>query len=277
MTSDPGPREAWVELKHPVLRGEGKNVAYLTCPPEFDPNCAFFIVLFFHGFEKPLEIQVAKHALAAQVAGAKRNCLLVCPRSSLGDRSGDNPGLFARDAQVSGFLEELPEHIGALAPAVAPAIVEARAAAAPLVVATFSGGHSLASRMLVHEGARRRVECCAFFDSLYGSDEYFRNPLAVLRTAALVAIHRDDYDSTPGTYEHDKHKDLQRSLGGRGFASSLDRVERLGAGVAVLQSVGNTGHWSIVSKGSPLEKILAKFQPRDGQPYSLRQPERPSV
>ncbi len=277
MTTSPRPREAWVKLRHPVLRGDGKDAAYLTCHPEFDPGCAFFVAIFFHGFEKPLELQVAKHALADQVAGAKRNCLLVCPRSSLNDGSGDNPGLFAQDAQLNGFLEELPEHICALAPAAEPSAVKASAAAAPLVVATFSGGHSLASRMLLHERSRRRVECCALFDSLYGSDQYFKNPMTVLRTAALVAVHRDDYDSNPGTYEYNKHKDLQVRLGDSEFASSLDKVERLGAGVAVLESVSNTGHWDIVSKGSPLAKILSKFHSSDGEAYSLRRAEQPSV
>lgn len=271
------PLHSWVTLKYPAFVGHGTDIAFLTCADDFDPCRPFFIVLFFHGFRKPIDEQVARHDLANQVVRARRNCVLICPRISLNDGFGNNPGLFRDEAQVAGFLGELPGHIIELADHGDLAAVETMAAKAPLVLATFSGGHSMASQMLLHDVSNARTECCVFFDSLYGSDRYFRKPEEVLKNAALVGIHRAAYDRKPGSHEYNKHKDLGDRLAAHHvmIATSLDQIERLHAGVAVLQSVGEACHWDIVSSGSPLQRVLTRFTAKDGQPYEP--PPSPSV
>jgi hypothetical protein len=266
------PLHTWVTLKHPAFVGHGTDIAFLTCAANFDPRRPFFIVLFFHGFRKPIDEQVERHDLANQVARARRNCVLICPRISLNDGSGNNPGSFRDAEQVASFLDELPGHIIELTDHGDLAAVQTMAAKAPLVLATFSGGHSMASQMLLHDVSNARTECCAFFDSLYGSDRYFRQPEEVLKNAALVGIHRAAYDGKPGSDECNKHKDLGVHLAARHvvIATSLDQIERLRAGVAVLQSVDEACHWNIVSSGSPLQQVLTRFTAKAGQSYELR-------
>ncbi|MCW5736399.1 MAG: hypothetical protein KIS73_19885 [Enhydrobacter sp.] len=266
-----------VTLAHPAFTGPDRDIAFLTCAPTFDPGGPFFIVLFFHGFVKPLDEQVVRHDLANQVARSGRNCVLVCPRISLNDGTGNNPGKFKQENQVEGFLDELAEHITTLKGHGGLHAVRAMAAKAPLLLATFSGGHSMASQFLIHDVSNARTECCAFFDSLYGSDLYFREPREVLKTAGLAGIHRTDYDKTPGSHEFNRHKDLKKALvtAHVEVATSLDDVTELRAGVAVLQAVAGVGHWDIVSRGSPLQHVLSKFAAKDGLAYEL--PPSPNV
>jgi len=178
---------------------------------------------------------------------------------------------------VEDFLGELPEHIVQLTDYHDLPVVQVMAARAPLVLATFSGGHSMASQMLLHDMSNTRTECCAFFDSLYRDDRCFRQPKKVLKNAALVGFHRAEYGKKLGSDEYNKYEDLDDRLVSHqvAVATSLDDVKRLRAGIAVLQSVHGIGHWDIVSSGSPLQRVLTKFIATDGQTHEL--PPSPSV
>ena len=75
-----------VQLENPAFAGGGRDIAFLTCGSDFDARKPFNIVLFFHGFDRALDKQVAAHALPEQVVESRRNCVLVCPRTAIDKR-----------------------------------------------------------------------------------------------------------------------------------------------------------------------------------------------
>ena len=260
-----------VQLKFPAFSGGGRDIAFLACPPDFDAKGPFTIVLFFHGFDRPLDKQVADHALANQVVESLRNCVLICPRTAVlrppppppPPGSEINPGAFGNPDRFSGFLEELPGHIKTLVGDDTLDInaLATRAASARMIIATFSAGHRVASTVMSHPKVRDRLAALAFFDSLYRSNAYFQNPQAVLKTGALVGVHRAVYDQL-GADEANNHKTLRDKLVALGVtpSSSIEAVPQLDPGAAVLESVDIDDHFQIVANGSRLAKVIARVK-----------------
>jgi len=252
-----------VQLKHPAFSGAGRDVAVLTCAADFDARKPFNIVLFFHGFDHPLDKQIVEHALPAQVVESRRNCVLVCPRTAINRQAEANPGAFGDADVFSGFIDELPGHIKCLLgdQTLDPDALGERADRASLIIATFSAGHRSASRAMSHPLVRDRLAVLAFFDSLYRSNAYFNDPGAVLKKGALVGVHRAAYDSS-GPDERNNHRDLTAKLASLHAvpATSVDSVPLLKPGVAVMESVDIGDHWQIVANGSRLAKILSKVE-----------------
>ena len=249
-----------VQLKFPAFSGGGRDIAFLACAAEFDPRKAFNIVLFFHGFDRPLDQQVVIHALADQVIQSERNCVLVCPRTAINRATEANPGAFADQNHFSGFLEELPAHIKALigAQSLDLSDLAARVRRARLVIGTFSAGHRIASTVMLHPLVRDRLAVLAFFNSLYQSNAYYQNPGLILKTGALVGVHRASYDQ--GADELNNHKELIDKLASLHVtpSTSINSVHQLKPGMAIMESVNIDDHWQIVSHGGMLAKILSK-------------------
>ena len=250
-----------VQLGFPAFSGGGRDIAFLACAAEFDPRKPFNIVLFFHGFERSLDQQVVAHALAQQVVECRQNYVLVCPRTAVDAATEKNPGKFADQNHFSGFLGELPDHIKTLVKDESLDVtgLADRAGQARLVIANFSAGHRVASTVMSHPLVRHRLAALAFFDSLYQSNAYYQDPGAVLKTGALVGVHRAVYDQI-GDDERDNHKELIAKLVGLHVtpSTSIDAVDRLRPGIAVMESVNIDSHWQIVSNGGRLAKVLAK-------------------
>ncbi len=250
-----------VQLKFPAFSGGGRDVAFLACATDFDPRKPFSIALFFHGFERPLDQQIVAHALADQVVECRQNCVLVCPCTAVNAATEKNPGAFVDQNHLAGFLGELPDHIKAAVgdENLDVADLAARAGRARLVIANFSAGHRVASTVMSHPLVRNRLAALAFFDSLYRSNAYYQNPGAVLKTGALVGVHRAVYDQI-GDDERGNHKELIARLAALHVtpSTSIDAVDRLRPGIAVMESVNIGDHWQIVSNGRRLAKVLAK-------------------
>ena len=134
-------------IEFPALNEAGKDVAYFTVPAAFDPQKPFFLVIFFHGFDEPFAEQIERLALASQVASSGANCILVCPRTAIDRATETNPGKLGDEDYFEKFLGALPPHVEKrlAGQGVDTTGFLERAAAAPLVVATFSAGHRLAS------------------------------------------------------------------------------------------------------------------------------------
>jgi hypothetical protein len=248
-------------IEFPALTGEGRDVAYFTVSPDFNPQSRFFIVIFFHGFDKPFAEQIERLALASQVAASGANCLLVCPRTAIDRATESNPGKLGNEDYFEEFLDSLPPHVEKrlAAEGIDTAGFLERAAAAPLVVATFSAGHRLASCAVSYKAVLDRLAACVFFDSLYRSDYYFTSPKFVLEAGALIGVHRKIYDQA-GPDERDNHTDLSATLVKIGHSpqASIGAAATLRAGVAVMESVDIADHWQIVADASRLGAILAK-------------------
>lgn len=251
-----------VELKFPAFSGDDKRLAILVCADDFNPRKAFNIVLFFHGFDLPLDKQVTRHALAEQVVKCRQNCVIVCPRTAISRTAEHNPGAFGDEGYFSKFLGELPTHIKDLVgdSSLDIADLTAMAARARLVVATFSAGHRVASAVLSYSSVRERLAALAFFDSLYESDFYYQHPDFILNAGALVGVYRTIYDQ--GADERDNHKELIARLTSLHAAPSpsIDAVEALHPGVAIMESVDIGDHWQIVSNSNRLAQILTKIK-----------------
>ena len=136
-----------------------------------------------------------------------------------------------------------------------------RADRARLVIATFSAGHRVASKVMSHPFVRDRLAVLAFFDSLYRSNAYYKDPGAVLKKGALVGVHRKIYDEI-GADERNNHTVLTEKLVTLGAApkTSVAAVGMLKPGTAVMESVDIRDHWQIVRNETRLAKILAKVE-----------------
>ncbi len=260
-------------IEFPALNEAGKDVAYFTVPAAFDPQKPFFLVIFFHGFDEPFAEQIERLALASQVASSGANCILVCPRTAIDRATETNPGKLGDEDYFEKFLGALPPHVEKrlAGQGVDTTGFLERAAAAPLVVATFSAGHRLASCAVSYEAVLERLAACVFFDSLYRSDCYYISPKSVLEAGALVGVHRKIYDrGTPD--ELNNHANLSASLVKIGHSPlpSIDAAATLHAGVAVMESVDIADHWRIVADSSRLAAILRKVDTRPAaRPPSL--------
>jgi hypothetical protein len=252
-----------VRLKYPAFPGEGKDEAYLACSDGFDPGKPFNIALFFHGFDRSPEQQIERHALVEQMASCRRNTVLVCPRTAVDRTGARNPGAFGDAGHFAGFLGELPEHVATLVEDcdLDRAALVRHAANARLVLAAFSAGHGVASAVLSHPAVGDRLAALAFFDALYRGDDYYKSPDIVLRSGALVGIHGAGYHRAVGG---DHHGELAAKLAALGVATapSLDDVEELQPGTAILECIDVDDHWQVVAEGGRLGRILSKVDVR---------------
>src|SRR5258708_19097105 len=254
-----------VQLKFPAFPVDGKRLAFVACADDFKPQEPFNIVLFFHGFDLPLEMQVIRHELAKQVVECQQNCVIICPRTAIDRTCEHNPGAFGDESYFSAFLGELPTLIKDLVgdSSLDTTDLTAKSASARLVVATFSAGHRVASAVSSYASVRKRLAALAFFYSLYESDFYYQHSDFILNPGALVGVYRTIYDE--GAYEHDNHKQLIANLTKlhAAPAPSIAAVEALHRGVSIMESVDIGDHWKIVSNGHRLARILSMITIED--------------
>lgn len=216
-------------------------------------------MLFFHGFEslcagghrRPFEDSLRRHALARQLAESNRNAIIVAPRIALSPREHRRGGPFQAQRSIDALLRESATITRRLLGA--PATFTAAFMQAPLLLAGFSGGHHALSALAMRADLMARTKAVAFFDALYDDDHYARDPMSVLKHAALICINRRRYDRDNGPKEANYRKRLA-AAGVR--PTRLAAAASIGPGLAIVEQVAAPDHCMMLAASNGLSRIL---------------------
>jgi hypothetical protein len=224
----------------------------LHIPKGFDARRPALIVLFLHGNETILSRDVrTRQEVPRQITQSGLNAALVAPQFAV-NASDSSAGRFWEPGLFAKFLQEAGQRLAQLH---GDERARGAFAAAPVVIAAYSGGYYPAAFILHRGGAEERVRGLVLFDSLYGEQEKFADWLAK-RPAAFFA-------SAYGKSAHDENEAFQRLLKERGlhFHKALPRTLARGsvAFIAVDDEIKHEDFMTEAWVKDPLKVILRRI------------------
>lgn len=211
-------------------------------PAHFDPGRAFAYLVYFHELQTDVLSSVRRHELTRQVDAAQRNVLLVAPQLAT-DAADSSPGKFSRDNAFRSFMDEVAQVLTLrLGRSHSKAV-----AAAPILLAAFSGGYKAVAYILDRGGANDRVRGVLLLDALYEDLEKFeRWTAAHIEGAFLVSLY------TRGSCEENMHE-LLRRLARRGISAQAGWPVSLSGG-DIRHLCVTTAHGDVPLHGPPLTR-----------------------
>ena len=212
-------------------------------PKDFDPTRPFRLVVFFHGHESALQRDVVgRLRVTRQLDRSGLNAILIAPQLAK-DAIDSHPGKLGREGGLARLLDEAA---GVLARAIGRRHAD-RLAAAPVVLAAYSGGYRALTAGLDVGGVDERIEGVILLDTVFGEvariDEWLERRG---RAVFLVGL----YGVLSGSWT----LDLMWAWEARGVRYSLAIPSRIGPGTVALAPVV-TDHAEIVTEGPPAEPI----------------------
>ena len=148
-------------------------------PNHFNPEKTFDIVVYFHGWWTEIATQYPTgdsdanqtiwYGLDDQIGRSQRNVLLIAPQLPKKAANG-SPGKLAKPGAAARLLAEARDVVANKISG--GAVFAAGFDAAPVIVASYSGGYRAAACFVAPDtGVPRRVKAVFMLDSLYGKDQ----------------------------------------------------------------------------------------------------------
>jgi len=224
----------------------------LYIPKGFDPRRPALMVVFLHGNEATLARDVRnRQAVPRQLAESGLNAVLVAPQFAV-NALDSSAGRFWEPGVFRQFIAEAGERLTQLH---GDARARGAFAAAPVVLAAYSGGYQPAAFILAVGGIDERMRGVILLDALYGELDKFADWLASRPPAFFV--------SGFGKAARAENVALQRMLGERGvrFQTALPASLTRGSVtfVAADDGVKHKDFMSAAWVDDPLKVVLRRI------------------
>jgi hypothetical protein len=251
----------------PSLTSAPYSMVLIIVPSRLDPEQPFDLVVHCHGwytkiaeqFRAPTETEACSNAifygLDDQMERARRPRILIAPQ--LNSDNG-NPGKLLNPGAASALLEEVGDF---LAGGVfkTSAGFQGNFAAAPVVVASYSGGYQAASCLVDSKsGAPRRVRAVLMLDSMYGKNSggAFADWMASTQSKGIfVSLARRGTPGKDDTMQQSEHV-LDAAGGPRQPIAAPPDALSLSPGNVRVFDVGGSDHLKLPVAGPPKSPLL---------------------
>ncbi|MGE0737115.1 MAG: hypothetical protein AB7G15_00590 [Alphaproteobacteria bacterium] len=223
------------------------NRVLIHVPAHFDAAKPLRVVVFFHGHVAEIENQlVGEYDLPGQIDASGRNVILIAPQMAR-NVADSNPGKLARP---NGLAELIDEAVGIAARVGGIGRAE-RIAAAPVILASFSGGYRAAAFSLERGGISQRTAGLLMLDSLYGEhDRLAAWSAANYHKSFLVALFTDSSRAETESFK--------TMLDARAVPFARHLNEWSEAGISVLEV--STAHDRVPTDGPPARPLAAMLK-----------------
>ena len=224
----------------------------LHIPPQFDVNQPGVIIVFFHGNGATLGRDVRdRQQVPRQVAESGLNAVLVAPQFAV-NALDSSAGRFWQPDGFPQFLQEAGERLTEL---YGDERARGAFAAAPLVIAAYSGGYYPAAFIVEAGRVDERLRGLILFDALFGDFDRFAAWLGRHPAAFFVSAY--------GKSARDENATFQRMLAERGIAYRKSLPGTLSRGVvAFIAAEDDVEHADFMTASfvrDPLKVVLRRI------------------
>jgi len=223
----------------------------IAAAPDFNPNAAGAIVVYFHGNGATLTRDVVdRQQTARQVAQSNLNAVLIAPQMAV-NALDSSAGNFWRPGAFAEFLGEAETKLAELYPGTSRYTFQRM----PVIVVAYSGGYLPAAYSLEYGGAGERVRGVVLLDALFGEPEKFAQWVARESPHAFFV-------SAYSASSKEQNLALESRLISAGVQVQNGLPDSLHAGTVAFVDAGSASHDDFVTAawtGDPLSDVLSRM------------------
>jgi hypothetical protein len=223
----------------------------IAASPDFNPNAAGAIVVYFHGNGATLGRDVVdRQQTARQVAQSNLNAVLIAPQMAV-NALDSSAGNFWRPGAFAEFLNEAESKLAELYPGTSRYTFQRM----PVIVVAYSGGYLPAAYSLEYGGAGERVRGVVLLDALFGEPDKFADWVARESSHAFFV-------SAYSASSKEQNLALQSRLISAGVQVQNGLPDSLHAGVVAFVDASSASHDDFVTAawtGDPLSDVLSRM------------------
>lgn len=230
-------------------------------PNHFNPEKPFDIVVYFHGWATEIATQYRTgdydknqtiwYGLDDQIGGSQRNALLIAPQLPKKANDGQ-PGKLSKPGAAARLLAEARDVVANKISG--DAVFAAGFDAAPVIVASYSGGYQAAACFVAPDtGIPKRVKAVFMLDSLYGEkqkDAFVAWIKASGSRSVFVSLAHDT--QTPDNNTWLMSRELLQAVGGDVNHVPASPPSQLSIGETLVYRVMSVNHFKIPVLGPPV-------------------------